>query len=88
MKTLLHSSSGEEAGERRRMMIASRRIDPLRRWAASEFRGPHEQRILQHPALFQIANQRRHRLVHRRRLRVVILLHVFVTIPIDARTAK
>src|SRR4051812_417240 len=86
--TLFHPRASQETRERRRMMVASRRIDALRRRAASEFRAPHQQRILQHPALLQVLDQSSDRLIQRRRLRVMILLQILMPIPIDAWTAE
>jgi len=66
-RAAFHAAAREPHGERVLVMIASRlrllavAADALRERRAAKFPGPDHQRVVEHPALLQVGNQRRHR---------------------------
>ena len=77
----LHARASQPAGEAVGIVIAALRAF-LEEGHSSKFGTPNDQRFLQHPALLEIANQRRRWLIEDRGVFVVLLLQLVVTVPI------
>ena len=60
----------------------------MRYRTAAEFGRPDDERVVEHAAVFEILDERRDGAVHRRCLRVVVLPHVLVAVPVDPRAAE
>ena len=55
----------------------------LVRWHPTEFGGPQDERIVEHPALRKVGNQSSGRLIKDRTMSLVIELECFVRIPVE-----
>src|SRR5438552_3717429 len=60
----------------------------LRKWRAAKFGSEQNQRIVQHAAAAQIAKETGDGTVDARRFLAVVLPHVLMAVPVDARIAE
>src|ERR1700722_10731211 len=84
---MFEPSPGKPNGETILVMIASQTDgigSRLRKWRAAKLGSEQNQRIIEHAAAAQIAQEAGDGAIDARRLLAVVLTHVLMTIPVDA----
>lgn len=78
-----NAAAAQPVGEDERVMVAS--LAALGAGHAAEFRRPEDDRVIKHPSLFQVLQQRSRSNRHASRQRTVVSLDIFMAIPIATR---